>query len=67
MGKKDIRDTKSYNNFMAKFNQHIILDNNGVKQSLIPPPNNWPKIKTDMTTKNSRNVGIIPNKKHLLF
>ena len=42
---KDIRDTKIYNNFMAKFNQHIILDNNGEKQSLIPPPVNWPKIK----------------------
>ena len=28
----DIRDTKIYNNFIAKFDQHIILDDNGEKQ-----------------------------------
>ena len=58
----DIRDTKIYNNFIAKFDQHIILDDNGEKQSLINQPKGWQNLKKDITTRNAKNVGIVSGK-----
>ena len=58
----DIRDTKIYNNFIAKFDQHITIDKNGNKISMYPPPQGWQKLKKDITTRNAKNVAILTGK-----
>ena len=56
-----IRDTNIYNTFTAKFDQHIVLEN-GKKKSLYNPPTGWDKLKKDITTKQSKNVGVLTGK-----
>ena len=56
-----IRDPSIYNTFTAKFDQHIVLEN-GKKKSLYNPPPGWDKLKKDITTKQSKNVGVLTGK-----